>query len=170
MLRLTCILAIAIILALPMISAHAQGVTGSADIRVIDTDGNPVSDAIITISNTGTGLSRQKNTDKNGKIWAHLAPGDYEVQIDKAGYQSVVIERMSIQIGVTTPLAVPMPNDQIEEIVTYASAASLTHVAVGETGLNISLDELTQIPVARSIEAVGIDGARNNSWNSSIWR
>jgi hypothetical protein len=154
--RLVQILATALILALAAISAHAQGTRGFVDIDVIDTTGSPISDATVTMSDPRTGLSRQKQTDKNGKISAQLNPGTYVLQIEKSGFQTVVIEQVSIQLGVTVPLNIPMRGGHIEEIVTYATAKSFLHIATGETGLNISLEELTQVPVARSIEAVAL--------------
>ena len=154
--RLVQILATVLVLALAAITAHAQGIRGFADIRVMDTSGSPISDATITISDPGTGLTRQKHTDINGRVSAQLAPGTYVLQIEKDDFESVRIEQLTIKVGVTATLSVPMKGGQIEEVVTYGSAESLMHVSTGETGLNISLSELTQIPVARNIEAVAL--------------
>ena len=56
----------------------------------------------------------------------------------------------------TTALTIPVQDASIEEITTYGTATSLMPAATGETGLNISLEELSQIPVARNIEAVAL--------------
>jgi hypothetical protein len=128
-----------IFLVLPVIAVHAQGITGLADIRVLDTDGNPVDAAIVSISNPAKGVSRQKRTNSNGRMWARLVPAEYVLEVAKAGYESARIEQVSIRVGVTTPLVVPLRPDSLEEVIVYASPESLMHIATGETGLNISL-------------------------------
>lgn len=154
--KLTRFVVIAIFVALPAMHAHAQGVTGSVDILVVEPDGTPVSGATVAISEPGTGLLRQKTTNSNGKAWAKLHPGNYELQVTKAGFQSIEILQMTVQVGKTEELSIPLVSGSIEEIITYGSAAPLTHIATGESGLNISLEAVSQLPVARSIESVAL--------------
>jgi hypothetical protein len=156
MLKLARILTMAMLVALPALGAYAQGVTGSVDILVVEPDGSPVSDASVLISEPGTGLLRQKTTDKNGKVSARLHPGDYELQISKSGFQQIEVLQMTVQVGRTEELSIPLVSGSIEEIVTYGTAAPLTHIATGESGLNISLEAVSQLPVARSIESVAL--------------
>jgi outer membrane receptor for ferrienterochelin and colicin len=85
-----------------------------------------------------------------------LPPGVYELSSSKSGYSSVTIEQVAVNLGVATNLTIPVQDAQIEEITTYGTATSLMPATTGETGLNISLEELSQVPVARNIESVAL--------------
>jgi hypothetical protein len=61
-----------------------------------------------------------------------------------------------VNLGVSTDLTIPVKDDTIEVITTYGSAQTLMPATTGETGLNISLEELSNVPVARNIEAVAL--------------
>jgi len=136
--------------------AFAQGSTGLVDGKIVDAAGNGVAGVSVTMSDSRTGLARTATSNSSGTFKMQLPPGVYELNSTKTGYSSVTIEQVAVNLGVSTELTIPVQDAQIEEITTYGSATSLMPRATGETGLNISLEELSQVPVARNIEAVAL--------------
>ena len=134
----------------------AQGSTGLVDGEIVDASGNGVAGVVITLSSSRTGLTRTVTTNDSGNFKMQLPPGAYELKSSKSGYSSIVIDQVMVNLGVTTNLAIPVKDDAIEVITTYGSATTLMPATTGETGLNISLEELSQVPVARNIEAVAL--------------
>ncbi len=136
--------------------AFAQGSTGLVDGKIVDAAGNGVAGVSVTMSDSRTGLARTATSNSSGNFKMQLPPGVYELNSTKSGYSSITIEQVAVNLGVSTELTIPVQDAQIEEITTYGSATSLMPKATGETGLNISLEELSQVPVARNIEAVAL--------------
>jgi hypothetical protein len=123
---------------------------------MVDASGAGVAGVSVTLSDASTGLSRSTTTNSSGHFKMQLPPGVYELASSKSGYSSVTIEQVAVNLGVSTQLTIPVQDASIEEITTYGTATSLMPAATGETGLNISLEELSQVPVARNIEAVAL--------------
>jgi len=147
----------ALLIALGSISvAFAQGSTGLVDGKIVDASGSGVAGVSVTLSDPRTGLSRSTTSNSSGGFKMQLPPGVYELNSSKSGYSSVTIEQVAVNLGVSTDLTIPVQDASIEEITTYGSATSLMPATTGETGLNISLEELSQVPVARNIEAVAL--------------
>lgn len=147
----------ALLIAIGSISVvFAQGSTGLVDGTIVDAAGNGVAGVSVTMSDGRTGLARTATTNSGGHFKMQLPPGVYELNSTKSGYSSITIEQVAVNLGVSTELTIPVQDAQIEEITTYGSATSLMPSATGETGLNISLEELSQVPVARNIEAVAL--------------
>jgi len=137
-------------------TAWAQGSTGLVDGQLVDAAGAGVPGVSVTLSDASTGLSRSTTTNSSGHFKMQLPPGVYELSSSKTGYSSITIEQVAVNLGVSTQLTIPVQDSSIEEITTYGTATSLMPAATGETGLNISLEELSQVPVARNIEAVAL--------------
>ena len=137
-------------------TAWAQGSTGLIDGQLVDAAGVGVAGAQITVSDASTGLSRTATSTSSGHFKMQLPPGVYELNSSKSGYSTVTIEQVAVNLGTTTTLTIPVQDASIEEITTYGTATSLMPAATGETGLNISLEELSQVPVNRNIEAVAL--------------
>jgi outer membrane receptor for ferrienterochelin and colicin len=136
-------------------TAFAQGVTGTVAGQVVDDLGNGVSDVTVTLADTRTGLTRRTSTNADGKFQLELAPSMYSLATSKPGY-TATIDQVMVKLGATVPLLISIHDATIEEIVVYGTAAPLMETATGETGLSISMDELAQVPVSRSIESVAL--------------
>ncbi len=59
-------------------------------VTLYDVDGNPVTEAVITITNTDTGESYQITSDLNGYFTEVMPAGNYELFIDRDGYDDTV--------------------------------------------------------------------------------
>ena len=66
----------------------AQSSTGEIGGQIVDESGAAVAAAHATLLNTGTGESRQFQTDESGAYqFTQLVPGAYRLTIDKAGFR-----------------------------------------------------------------------------------
>jgi len=140
----------------PVQSVFAQGATGSISGSVVNDAGTGLAGVTVTLSDERTGLSRSVTTSASGNFRMQLPPGTYRLEAMGSGYATTTVEQVAINLGVTAQLTLPLQSDSIEEIVTYGSAQELMPMSTGETGLNISLDEIAQLPVARNVESVAL--------------
>jgi len=137
-------------------SVFAQGVTGTVKGHIVDASGEGVSGMTVALSDTSKGLTRTVTTNARGRFQLQLAPGIYVLKSSGSGYTEVTVEQVSVNVAAVTELAIPVQESAIEEVVVYGSAAQLLATATGETGLHISLEELSRVPVPRTIESVAL--------------
>ncbi|MBM3813452.1 MAG: TonB-dependent receptor [Acidimicrobiia bacterium] len=93
-----------------------QGLTGQITGSIADPSGNLIAGARIALLNTGTGQSRESNSDTMGDfVFAQLLPGTYKITVTHAGFQKyektdivltaterVVVRQIQLQIGELT--------------------------------------------------------------------
>ena len=139
-----------------MTTVFAQGSTGMVNGQFVDSSGSGIAGVTVTLSDADTGLSRTVTTNSNGKFRMQLAPGVYVLNSRKDGYSSVTIERVQVNLGANSDLRLALQDFAIEEITTYGTVTSLISTGTAESALNISLDEVSQMPVPRNIEAVAL--------------
>ena len=137
-------------------TVFAQGTTGIAKGQFVDSSGIGVSGVTVTLSDTRTQLRRTVTSNASGRFQVQLAPGLYELRSYAQGYTSVSIGQVAVNIGAAVELTIPIEVDTIEEVVVYGTAVPLMKMATGETGLQITMDELAQLPVSRNIESVAL--------------
>src|SRR5271170_157435 len=96
------------ILVLLLLSHHvmAQGITtGSITGAVVDPQGAVIADALITATESNTGVVRTTTTQKNGTFAFRDVPvGTYNVHIEAAGFQAFDVKGISIVSGGTANL------------------------------------------------------------------
>ena len=137
-------------------ASSAQGVTGTVKGQIVDAVGVGVSGMTVALSDTSKGSTRSVTTNASGRFQLQLAPGTYVLKSSGSGYTEVTVEQVSVSVAAATELTIPVQDSAIEEIVVYGTPVSLLATATGETSLNISLKELSRVPVSRSIEAVAL--------------
>jgi outer membrane receptor protein involved in Fe transport len=137
-------------------TAFAQGASGLVDGQFVDSSGSGIAGVSVTLSDSSSGFTRTTTSNAGGNFKIQVPPGEYVLKSSKDGYSSVTIDQVMVNLGVTTDLTIPVQDDTIEVITTYGTATELMPASTGETGLNISLDEVSQMPVARNIEAVAL--------------
>src|ERR1022692_4908378 len=93
---LVCLLALFVSIS-PAIaqSATTGGLTGT----ITDPSGGVIGGATVTATSLGTGQSRTATTDANGSYrFSLLPPGNYSVKISAAGFQSVQVPSMTVNV------------------------------------------------------------------------
>ena len=78
----------------------AQGTTATILGTVSDATGAVVAGAMVQVRNTGTGATQSIQSDPQGRYRVpDLQVGDYEVQVSKAGFSTIVHKGITLTVG-----------------------------------------------------------------------
>jgi len=122
------VLALALSLSIGAGSAGAQSSSarGRLDGTILDAKGLLVPEATVTVRNTATGESLTQQADDRGYfLFLYLAPGNYEVSIEKAGFTHLDVHDVVINVGTTSSLHPQLAVGQVETKVTVTADAPL---------------------------------------------
>lgn len=87
---------------------YAQTTSGTLIGDVIDPDGKPLANAIVTVVNIDNGTTRATRTLPDGSYrMPFLEPGRYVVKAQREGYQDNQSDTVRIPLNIVTPLNVP---------------------------------------------------------------
>jgi len=136
--RFAVIVLCALVLALPALAA----LTGDLQGTIFDPKGLAVSEAVITIKNAATGVTRTVKTNNEGEFAAsQLDIGEYEVRVEKQGFR-LSDARVVIRSGEVTRLNVSLEVGAVSEVVTVEAGAS-TLLDTASAQVSTSLDDKT---------------------------
>ncbi|MEM7479813.1 MAG: TonB-dependent receptor [Acidobacteriota bacterium] len=162
--RLIFVSVLVLLTAMPVL---AQNPTGTLSGRITDQDGAGLPGVTITATSPNLQGTRVTTTGVNGdyKV-AFLPPGDYQVTYELEGFKSVTQEaKISAANATLSNIEMELGAVNEEIVVTAAQAA----ISEGRTGAsNITLDELENLPVSRTLgSAVNLAPGVANSGPSS---
>ena len=102
----TRILAVVALSALSASAARAQdAATGVVTGRATDASGAALAGARVVVTRTATAAARETATDSAGRYTlANLAPGEYRISIEAAGFSSRTLERVVVEVGRRVPV------------------------------------------------------------------
>ncbi len=131
--------------------------SGTLSGSVIDSQGNPVAGASVSVKSNAQGVTRDLTSDSTGRFRAPLVPiGAYTVTITAPGYGSAV-QTASVGLGGESNYVFTLESGgvtNLDEIVVTGARQSLAFNQ-NTTGLVVDLEELVKtVPIARSITAV----------------
>ncbi len=115
--------------------------------RIVDANGSALPGVSVQSTATRTGATRTAVTDAEGRYTiTNLSPGPYEVRAEltgfSAGVQSVVLAAGDVQ---TADVAMRLAG--LTEAVTVSAEAAVIDVTSARLGVNVSPDELLNLPV-----------------------
>jgi outer membrane receptor protein involved in Fe transport len=132
-------------------SAQSSAANGRVEGTIVDVSGALVPTALVTARNLATNTSAKQQSDSAGHFeFLSVAPGHYDVSVEKSGFQSTVIHDVVIQVGTTTTLRPQLAVGQMETKVTVTAEA---------------LVDLTQSALATVIDRQNIDALPLNGRN-----
>jgi len=136
--------------------AAGSNVNGSIQGRFIDASGNEVTNVEVILINTKDGSKRIVSTGADGAFKISVPAGTYKIQSTREGYESAVVESISVGIGSTAKLEIPLKPGQYEEVIVLGERLADIQTGVAETALNMSLEDVAALPVPRDIESVAL--------------
>ena len=159
-----------------MITAHAQfraGVQGT----ISDSAGALVPDAKITLKDLQTGKVQEANSSDEGfyRI-VGLAPGKYELTVEKAGYKKSLAENLTVSAEVVQGVDVILEIGEVTAVVTITDeAVAQLETENANVTKGITTAEVKRLPqagrdpyeLARLTPGVFGDGGRSANGNSS---
>ena len=138
---------LAIALAVPAFGQYGSS-TGGIQGRVTDEQGGVLPGVQVTLK--GPGAPSTVYTDARGEFRAaNLDAGIYTLTLSLSGFQNVVRENVTVNIGRNTELTIPMGLTRVEAAVTVSSEAPLLETKRVQNAAIVSQQELKSIPTAR---------------------
>jgi hypothetical protein len=115
---------------------------------VTDPSGAVVPGAKITVTNTGTGVSRSLETNAAGNYIApELVAGAYEVRAEAKGFRPYSRSGIVLNVNDTVRVDIPMLVGEVTESVTVSEAVVKVQTESGEVTDVVSGTQLSQLPV-----------------------
>lgn len=121
-------------------TANVQGV-------VQDQSGAGVAKASIQLTNVGTDVKKQTNTDASGNYrFVSIAPGDYKITVEASGFAKTEV---SVTVLTEQNLNIPisLKVGSTSESVVVTSEAPIVDTADSRTQLTLDSEGVTQLPI-----------------------
>jgi hypothetical protein len=126
----------------------AQGAIGSILGTVSDSSGSVIPGATVTARNTGTGAIQLATSDAQGRYRIPVLPvGDYEVQTELSGFQTVVHTGIRLSAGADVVVDFKMPIGQISELLTVTAEVSLVNTTSASLGTVVDPTQIRELPL-----------------------
>src|SRR2546429_6426170 len=92
---------------------------------VTDPTGAVIPGAVLTLTNSGTGLKRQGLSGEDGVYqFLQIPPGTYEVKVEKGGFATTTRENVQLQINTPATLDLRMDLGNTAEVVNVEADAT----------------------------------------------
>jgi Carboxypeptidase regulatory-like domain len=133
----------------PTLGFAQTGDTGAIAGEVTDPAGSVVPESQIKVINLGTGASRTTVSGRNGSYSVPLLPpGQYRVDISKAGFKLVSYPNITVIVTETQTLNARLEVGAVSEQVTVDSAAEQLQTASSALGRVTNEEMVTDLPLA----------------------
>jgi len=128
--------------------ARAQTAAGEITGVVKDQAGAAVPGATITVTDTRTNLQRVVvSTDDGVYTAASLAPGEYRIDVELAGFKPVRREGVRLSTGEKARIDFDLSVGQIQELVTVVADSPIVRVETASLGMVVENEQVTQLPL-----------------------
>jgi hypothetical protein len=115
---------------------------------VRDDTGSTVPNAKIAVVNTGTGQRRETSTNESGEyVVPQLSPGSYRITVTSAGFQTSVVESLTLNIAERATTDVVLKLGQVNEQVTVEATAPLLEQETASLGQVITRKAINDLPL-----------------------
>ncbi len=147
--RLIGVLAVALGLVLHTTTGYAQLDTGTIAGTVSDESKAVVGNAVVTVRNLRTGLTRTTQTDGEGRFrFSSLPIGSYELIVEATGQAKYVQQGIELLVNQVAVVDVGLKVAATQEIVTVTGDASILNTANAEVSTRFESKRLMNLPFA----------------------
>jgi hypothetical protein len=137
-----------ILLGVAIASLHAQVTTTSISGTVSDPSGAVVSNAEVTVTNVGTGLTRVTKTGSGGEYRVDQMPvGEYQVEITSQGFKKFVGRGITLEINVIARVDASLGLGAASETVEVVGEATLVNTSNAQVGRTVEHAEIMNLPI-----------------------
>lgn len=127
--------------------AQSQLGTGAVRGVVTDPSGTAVLGAIVTVTNTGTGLVRRMTTEEAGLFNVPVLPiGQYTVRVEKSGFATQERTDLTVNVGSTATLQIQLTIEKLTSVVEVTAAAPVDTTRTAEMTF-ISREQINELPI-----------------------
>jgi len=141
-------LAISILWVFSFVGIYAQQTTGTISGTVTDETGGVLPGVSLTARNTGTEATRTVISDDEGRYrLPQLVPGDYELQAELAGFQTAVLQGITLSMAQQAVVSVTLRVGEISEQVVVSAEVSLVETTTANVGALVDNKSISDLPL-----------------------
>ena len=127
---------------------HAQTSTGEVNGTVTDNSGGALSGATVKLTNQGTNVTKENQTNANGYfVFINVLPGSYVLTVEKQGFKTAQVNAFDIEVNQTLTQNIRLDLGAISESVTVSAEAPLLQSSTSELGTVITEKPLKELPL-----------------------
>src|SRR5260221_226877 len=144
------VLLLALILMLSSTAVHAKSAsaTGRLEGTVTDSSGAAVPAAGVTVRNQNTGISATLQSGTEGDFtFLYLDPGTYEISIQKAGFNKLVLKDVSVTVGTRAIIHPQLAVGKVETTVSVSAITPLVDTAESSLGTVVDQQSIESLPL-----------------------
>ncbi|HUA58646.1 MAG TPA: TonB-dependent receptor [Verrucomicrobiae bacterium] len=160
---------------------NAQFESGSVLGAITDPSANPVSGAVVTLTNIRTGTSVKSRTDSGGNfLFVNQRLGSYQVRVEMTGFRAAESTPFELSVDARQRVDLKLELGSVSEAVTVTGSAGVLEADTSSRGEVINPREISELPlngrayadltllvpgVAKSLLENGTDSSRDASYN-----
>jgi hypothetical protein len=122
--------------------------TASISGTVTDTSGATVPEAVVKVTNEGTGISRSALSDAQGRFrFPDLEIGDYTAETVKPGFQTVLHKGITLTVGSNPVVDVSLPVGQAQQTVNVTAEVSQVETTSSAITALVDQTQMRELPL-----------------------
>ena len=130
------------------VSLWSQAQYGSIGGHVLDATGAVITGVAVTVVSAGGGQPMRVVSDAEGRYLApQLLPGFYNIQAEHAGFKSLRLSRVKVDISQNVALDLELQVGAVAETVSVSSEAILVTTVSGSVGHLVDNKEIVELPL-----------------------
>ena len=128
--------------------AQAQTTTGEINGTVSDSAGARVAGAMVTVTNTGTGVARTTTSNDTGAYLVNsLLPGNYQLAVTKEGFDKSVSQPIRLNVNQAVSLDVSLNVGQVSQSVVVSASGELLNTTDAQLGTVVTQEKISDLPL-----------------------
>jgi hypothetical protein len=129
--------------------ADAQVLYGSMVGTLTDETGAVISKAVVTVTHTATGLSRQATTDAEGYFSIpNLQEGTYDLTVSAGGFKPYTQRGISVPINAVTRVDATIQVGALAESITVDAPRAILQTAKADVSVNLDARTVQNVPLS----------------------
>jgi len=149
--RLRCVAVAALLSVMLLVSVpvlRAQRATGEVNGTVIDKSGGAVPGATVKLTNQGTKIVTQVQTNQSGYfLFINVLPGTYVLSVEQTGFKMAQVPPFDISVNQTLTQNMVLDVGSITDTVMVTAEAPLLQASSSELGSVISEKAVVELPL-----------------------
>jgi hypothetical protein len=130
------------------IFVQGQSTYGQITGSVTDPSGAAIAEARVTLTNLGTSEKRTQPTGTDGLYsFVNLIPGNYRLEVEKAGFKRITQEPVVVQVQQTSKIDISLPIGQATETVEVTSETPLLQSETSSLGQVVEQRKANELPL-----------------------
>jgi Carboxypeptidase regulatory-like domain len=144
----TSVLSLTTLVLLMSSSMEGQSTYGTVDGTVTDSSGAAMAGAQVTLTNTGTQERRSQTSQNEGSYqFVNVIPGQYRLDIEKAGFKHSARENVVVQVQQDTHVNIVLAVGQVTETVEVTSEVALLQAETSSLGQVVEQRKANELPL-----------------------